>query len=112
MLHQHILAGHAEIGRAVFDVGGYVRGTDNHQFDVITVGVEDQFATGLRVVLGHDPGVGQQRQGFFEDPPLGEGDSQAIRHGITSIRVAFWKFMSGMRRIRAPNWVSFSSIHS
>ncbi len=52
MLHQHVLAGDAQIGRAVLDIGRHVGGADDDQLHVGQVGVEDQLAAGLERIVG------------------------------------------------------------
>src|SRR6266511_2264918 len=76
VLEQHVLAGDAEIGGAVFDVRRHVRSADDDDRQVGPVRAEDQLTRGLRIVGRHDAHRREQRQRFVEDAPLGQGERQ------------------------------------
>ena len=73
MLDQRVLAGHADVGAAVFHVGGHVGGAHQHHLHVGLVGGQDQLARGFWVFRHLDAGSGQQGQGFVKDAAFGEG---------------------------------------
>ena len=81
VLHQHIFARHAQIGAAVLNVSGHIRGTDNQYPHVRIRGRKHQLAGLFHVVHQLNTGVRQQRQGFFEDSSLRQGDGDGICHG-------------------------------
>jgi hypothetical protein len=83
VLDQHVLAGDAEVGRAVLDVGRRIGGAHDDQAHIGAIGVEDEFARGFRIVGRHDACRRQQRQGFLEDAALGEGDGDAGHGGLS-----------------------------
>ena len=81
MLDQHVLAGHAEVGGAVLDIGRHVGGADDDDAHIGPVGADDQLARGFRVLVRHDPCGRQQRQGFVEDASLRQGDGDGRHDG-------------------------------
>src|SRR5690606_14978623 len=60
VLVQHILAGDAEVGRAVLDVGGHVGGAHDDDAQVVGIRGQDQLARGFRVLGYVHAGGGQQ----------------------------------------------------
>src|SRR5574343_999201 len=82
MFDQHVLAGYAEVGGTVLDVGRHIGGTDDDDADIRLVGLDDQLAGSFRVFGRHDAGGSEQRQGFVENAALGECDGDA-GHGIS-----------------------------
>ena len=125
VFEQHVPPGDAEIRGTVLDVGRRVGGTDDHQPDVGPVGADDELARTLRVLCGLDAGRRQQRQGFLEDAPFGQGDGDA-GHGLaprkcwnSSRQSARCRAVPARaarqpprgqrtRETRAPSWLSFS----
>ena len=89
---EHVLAGDAEVGGAVLDVGGDVAGAHDDEPHVGAVGADDELARGLGVLGRRNAGRRQQRQGFFEDAALGQGEGDS---GVGHVG-----FMSGMRSSR------------
>ena len=85
VLHQHILAGDAEIGRTMLDVGGHVGSADDQQTHIILSGRDDQLAALVRVLGGHDAGCGEQRQGIVEDAAFGQGDGKHGAHFLWNL---------------------------
>ena len=82
VFQQYILAGNAHISSTIPDIGGHICRTDNHQFDVVLVGIKDQLAAGFRIVNRLNTGGGQQRQRLFKDAALGKSNSQCVIHGV------------------------------
>jgi len=77
VLVQHVLAGDAEVGGAVLHVGRDVAGAHDDQPHVGAVGADDELARGLGVLGRRDPRRRQQRQRFFKDAALGQGQRDA-----------------------------------
>ncbi len=76
VLEQDVLAGHAEIGRAILHVGRHVGGAHDDDAHLRIIGADDQLARLFRVFGDHDAGRLQQRHRFFEDAALGQGQRQ------------------------------------
>ena len=76
MLQQHVLAGDADVGRAVLDVRRHIGGAQHDKRYVRTIGRNDQFAGRRQVLVRHETGGRQQRQRLVEDAPLRERDGQ------------------------------------
>ena len=76
VLHQHVLAGHAEIGGAMLNIGRHIGGTHDQQAHILQGGGDDQLATFIRVFGRHNASRRQQRQGVVENPTFGQGDGQ------------------------------------
>ena len=77
-LHQHVVAGHAEVGGAERHEGGDVEGADADDVEVAMVGREAQQA---RVGIGEggfrlDAGARQQGRRFLQDAALRQGQDQ------------------------------------
>ena len=72
VLDQRVLAGHAEVGAAVLDIGRHVAGAHQHDAHVGPVGADDQLARLLRILGDLDPGGREQRQRLVEDAALGQ----------------------------------------
>ena len=92
VLHQHVLAGHTEVGGTILHVSGYIRRADDHQLHVGVIGVQDEFAAAVRIVQRFDAGVRQQRQRFGEDTALGQSQGELFGHTMS--------LCSGTRRER------------
>jgi hypothetical protein len=71
---EHVLAGDAEVGGAVLDVGRDVAGAHDDEPHVGAVGADDELARGFGVLGRRDAGRRQERQGFFKDAALGQGE--------------------------------------
>ena len=67
ILHQHVLAGDAEVSRTMFDVCRYVGGANDQQPHVILGGWNDQLAALVRILGRLDACGSQQRQGVIEN---------------------------------------------
>ena len=81
VLVEHVLAGDAENGRPVLHVGRNVGRADQHQLDAVEIGREYQPPAAGKIVRRFDTGALQQRQGFLENPALGQGNGYFVRHG-------------------------------
>ncbi len=99
VLEQHILAGHAEVGRAVLHIGRHVGGAHDDHAHARVVGRQDQLARAFRIFGDRDAGRLQQRQGFLENAALGQGQRQLLLHYFT-------------RSISAPTADSLASMRS
>eukprot|EP01034_Spumella_vulgaris_P034042 gene34041-41981_t len=62
MLDQHVLAGHAEVRRAVLHIGRHVGGAHDQHAHIGVVGGQDQLARSFRILGDGDAGCFQQRQ--------------------------------------------------
>jgi hypothetical protein len=71
VLGQHILAGDAQIGGAVFDIGGHVAGADDEKLQPGAIGRQDQLAALAGIDGGFDADAGQEGDGFVVDAALG-----------------------------------------
>ena len=54
MFQQHILAGDAEVGRAVLHISRHIGSADNHHAHVSAIGGDDQFARLLGMLGWHN----------------------------------------------------------
>ena len=80
LLQQHVLAGDADVGRAVLDVGGHVAGPHRHDAGV----GEQQLALVGADLAGIDPDAVQQIKGALEQRTARHGDGQAVAHASAS----------------------------
>ena len=85
MLDQDVLADHAQIGRAVLDIGGHVGRTDYQQVHPGVLGRQAQQARGI-AHRGNAHRV-EQRQAVLQDAALGQGQGQAGRAGGHGTRI-------------------------
>src|SRR5579859_1191561 len=102
-LHQHVIAGDADLGGAERDEGGDVEGAHADDVDMRMVGGKAECA-GFRIVeirLGFDTGGPHQRHRLVQNPALGQGQHQFIRsvhrnlvHRVRSSR----RWLYGARR--------------
>ncbi len=81
-LHQHVVAGDAELRAAEGDEGGDVERADADQRHAGQVGRELQRAAVFvaKRLFGNDSGARQHRQRLLQDPPLGQRDDQLVGH--------------------------------
>ena len=82
VLHQHVLASHAKIRTAVLNIGRHIRGADDQHPDIRVRCREHQFAGLFDVVDQLNARLCEQRQGFFQDSSLRQGDGDGICHGF------------------------------
>ena len=87
-LGQNILAHDADVGRAMFDVDGYVAGFDQEVphpgFGVL----HHQFAGVVVVLVGAVTCPGQQSVGFVAQAPLGQGN---VQPGLFPALLLYWR---------------------
>ena len=116
VLEQHVLARHAEVRRAVFDVGRHVGGAHDDHAQVRIRGRQDQLARGFRIFGDFDAGCREQRQRLLEDTPFRQRQRQrrARRRRRRSLRHRAHCLAPAplMRRTFAPIAVSFASMRS
>jgi hypothetical protein len=83
VLEQHVATGHAEVRRAVLDVGGHVGGPDDDQPQARIGGRQDQLAGVEHRGIDLDADRLQQRQRVVEDAPLGQRERD---HASSTVR--------------------------
>ena len=77
MLGEHILAGDAEVGGAVCDVGRGVGSAHDDEIHVAARSGNDELAGALRVFPRNEADAREQRPRLLEDPSLGQRDADA-----------------------------------
>jgi hypothetical protein len=85
VFEQDVLAGDAEVGSAVLNVGRRVGGADDDHAHIVAAGRHDQLARGFRILEWLDAGGRQQRQRLFKNAALRESDGDAV-HGCFPAR--------------------------
>jgi len=80
MLGEHVLAGDAELGRAVLHVGRHIGRAHDDQAHAAPRGREDELARASGVLLRQRADARKQGTGFLEDPSLGKRDAD-VAHG-------------------------------
>jgi hypothetical protein len=80
VFQQHVQPGHADIGAAMFHVGGHIAGPHQHHAHIGPAGADDELAALFRVFQHFDAGGVQQRQRVFEDAALGQCERD---HGLS-----------------------------
>ncbi|MNG14742.1 hypothetical protein D3C84_985200 [compost metagenome] len=60
----------------MLDIGRHVGGANDEQAHILLGGGDDQFAALVRILKGHDAGLGEQRQGVVENAALGQRDGE------------------------------------
>ena len=107
ILEEHVAPRDAGVRRAVLEVGRHVLRPEEDEAHRRTarrdVRIEDQLAGFERVFPGRDPHRREQRDRLAEDAPFRDRDGQPFLRRRGHI---------GTRRMRAPSWASFSSMHS
>ena len=85
VFHQHVLAGNAEVGRAVFDISRHVGGADHQQAYTRLRGVQHQLAGSIRVIGRRNADACQQRHRLLENTAFGDREHDLVRIGIECI---------------------------
>ncbi len=82
-LHDHVVAGHAQVGRAKGHEGRHVEAPDPDNLQVSVVGGEAELARLLVVEagFGHNPAARQERRQLGQNAAFGQGQHERIVRG-------------------------------
>jgi hypothetical protein len=71
MFHEYVLAGDSNVGGTELHIGGYIGGANNHQLDVVLIGIKNQLAAFFRIFSRNNIGRCQQGKRLFVNSTFG-----------------------------------------
>ena len=108
LFQQGVLANYAQIGAAIFDIGGHIGGPNRHETKFLLRILKHQLTALFTHLRAGDTDVGKKFHGIFKNAPFRQGKGNPIIHAF----IPCYCVQTATRSMRAPTAANFCSMRS